>query len=112
MVDEVLGESFEGILVSDFSAAYDHYPRLKQRCWSHLLRDIHALKVWYPEDGGLERWAWGVQRLYVKGQGWAAVGGLPLSVPGTVGAGAPVAGAVPSFPGIPVGSASQAMPAD
>ena len=31
-VDEVLGESFEGILVSDFYVAYHHYPGLKQRC--------------------------------------------------------------------------------
>ena len=32
VVDEVLGESFGGILVSDFYASYDHYPGLKQRC--------------------------------------------------------------------------------
>ncbi len=72
VVDEVLGESFEGILVSDFYAAYHHYPGLKQRCWVHLLRDIHALKVCYPEDDGLVRWALGVQRLYAKGREWAA----------------------------------------
>ncbi len=53
VVDEVLGESFGGILVSDFYASYDHYPGLKQRCWAHLLRDIHKLKVLYPEDGRL-----------------------------------------------------------
>ena len=53
VVDEVLGESFEGILVSDFYASYDHYPGFKQRCWAHLLRDIHKLKVLYPEDGRL-----------------------------------------------------------
>ena len=47
VVDEVLGESpdraggrlFDGVLVSDFYAAYNHYPGLKQRCWAHLLRD-------------------------------------------------------------------------
>ena len=59
VVDEVLGESFEGILVSDFYAAYHHYPGLKQRCWAHLLRDIHALKALYPEDAVLARWAHG-----------------------------------------------------
>ena len=75
VVDQVLGESFQGILVSDFYVAYHHYPGLKQRCWAHLLRDIHALKVWYPEDGGLARWALGVQRLYAKGREWAAAGG-------------------------------------
>ena len=62
-VDEVLGDSFEGILVSDFYASYDHYPGLKQRCWAHRLRDIHKLKARYPEDGGLAQWALGVRRL-------------------------------------------------
>ena len=80
VVDEVLGESFEGILVSDFYVAYHHYPGLKQRCWAHLLRDIHALKVLYPEDGGLAQWALGVQRLYAKGREWAAAGGRPPSL--------------------------------
>ena len=75
VVDEVLGESFGGILVSDFYVAYHHYPGLKQRCWAHLLRDIHKLKVLYPEDAGLVRWARRVQRLYAKGVGWAAAGG-------------------------------------
>ena len=75
VVDEVLGESFGGILVSDFYVAYHHYPGLKQRCWAHLLRDIHKLKVLYPEDQGLAKWARGVQRLYAKAVGWAAAGG-------------------------------------
>ena len=35
VVDEVLGESSGGILVSDFYVAYHHYPGLKQRCWAH-----------------------------------------------------------------------------
>ena len=75
VVDEVLGESFGGILVSDFYVAYHHYPGLKQRCWAHLLRDIHKLKVLYPEDAGLVRWARRVQRLYAKAVGRAAAGG-------------------------------------
>ena len=41
VVDEALGESFSGVLVSDFYAAYHHYDGPKQRCWAHLLRDIH-----------------------------------------------------------------------
>ena len=51
VVDEVLDESFSGVLVSDFYAAYHHYPGLKQRCWVHLLRDIHDLKILYPKTG-------------------------------------------------------------
>ena len=77
VVDEVLGEFFEGILVSDFYVAYHHYPGLKQRCWAHLLRDIHALKALYPEDGVLARWVHGVQRLYAKAKEWAAAGRSP-----------------------------------
>ncbi len=76
VVDEVLGESFEGILVSDFYVACHHYPGLKQRCWAHLLRDIHALQALYPEDAVLARWAHGAQRLYAKAREWAA-GGRP-----------------------------------
>ena len=57
VVDEVLDPSSGGVLVSDFYAAYNHYPGLKQRCWAHLLRDIHDLKGLYPEDAKLAKWA-------------------------------------------------------
>ena len=69
VVDEVLGESSGGILVSDFYASYDHYPDLKQRCWAHLLRDIHKLKALYPEDAVLTKRAHGVRRLYDRARG-------------------------------------------
>ena len=65
VVDEALGDSFEGVLVSDFYAAYHHYPGLKQRCWVHLLRDIHDLKVLYPQDQELVRWVAAVQQIYL-----------------------------------------------
>ncbi|PKB57645.1 MAG: hypothetical protein BZY73_02130 [SAR202 cluster bacterium Casp-Chloro-G3] len=66
VVDEVLDESFSGVLVSDFYAAYNHYPGLKQRCWAHLLRDIHHLKVLYPDDAKLARWSGAVHKLYAE----------------------------------------------
>jgi transposase len=64
VVDEVLDDSFSGVLVSDFYAAYNHYPGLKQRCWAHLLRDIHNLRAVYTDDTGLAQWAAAVQQLY------------------------------------------------
>ena len=64
MVDEVLEESFSGVLVRDFYAAYNHYLGLKQRCRAHLLRDIHELRVVYPEDNELAQWAEAVHKLY------------------------------------------------
>ena len=36
----------------------------KQRCWAHLLRDIHDLRALYPEDGSLAQWADAVCQLY------------------------------------------------
>ena len=68
VVDEVLGDSFNGVLVSDFYAAYHHYPGLKQRCWAHLLRDIHDLKTNYPEDRELARWGEAVHQIYLAAQ--------------------------------------------
>jgi hypothetical protein len=66
VVDEVLDESFGGVLVSDFYAAYHHYPGVKQRCWAHLLREVHDLAVAFPEDAALARWAEAVHRLYTE----------------------------------------------
>ena len=71
VVDEVLGESFGGVLVSDFYAAYNHYPGLKQRCWAHLLRDIRELEALYPQNTSLARWARSVRRLYVRAKAGA-----------------------------------------
>ncbi len=73
VVDEALGESFSGVLVSDFYAACHHYDGPKQRCWAHpcssqgqaLLRDIHDLRTLYPKDAALARWAAAVHQLYV-----------------------------------------------
>jgi hypothetical protein len=64
MVDAVLGEEFEGVLVSDFYAAYNHYPGRKQRCWAHLLREIHELRVAHPDDTAVQQWATAVHDLF------------------------------------------------
>ena len=64
VVDEVLGDEFAGVLVSDFYAAYHHYDGPKQRCWAHLLRDIHDLRVLYADDHRLAQWADSVHQLY------------------------------------------------
>ena len=71
VVDEALGDGFAGVLVSDFYAAYHHYPGLKQRCWVHLLRDIHDLKTIYPKDRQLARWAAAVHHIYSAAKNFA-----------------------------------------
>jgi transposase len=57
MVDQVVGEEFRGVLVTDFYAAYHHYDGWKQRCWAHLLLDIHDLRTCYPDDASVQGWA-------------------------------------------------------
>lgn len=64
VVDQVLGDEFSGVLCCDFYGAYHHYTGLKQRCWVHLLRDIHDLTVAYPDDRGLVRWGKRVRAVY------------------------------------------------
>jgi transposase len=75
MVDQVLGEQFSGVLVSDFYAAYNHYAGLKQRCWAHLLREIHELQEAHPEDKALRCWAQQVHDLYAEAKAYAGPAG-------------------------------------
>ena len=92
VVDEALGESFSGVLVSDFYAAYHHYDGPKQLCWAHLLRDIHDLVALYPKDTALAQWAAAVHQLYVEARSMSRPGlshilrhddGAPLNWPGS-----------------------------
>ena len=92
VVDEALSESFSGVLVSDCYAAYHHYDGPKQRCWAHLLRDIHDLVALYPKDTALAQWAAAVHQLYVEASSMSRPGlspilrhndGAPLNWPGS-----------------------------
>jgi transposase len=72
VVRAVLGEVYEGTLVSDFYAAYNSHHGPHQRCWVHLLRDIHDLRVAHPGDAELAAWADGVHDLYLAAKQVAA----------------------------------------
>jgi transposase len=72
VVDEALGPTFAGVLVSDFYAAYHHYLGPHQRCWAHLLRDIHDLTEVYPADPSLASWAAVVLALYREGKDFSS----------------------------------------
>lgn len=72
-VVEGMLEGFGGTLVSDFYAAYSVYMGLHQRCWPHLLRDIHELRQLHPEDEELQRWAHQVHGLYERAKLYAGL---------------------------------------
>jgi hypothetical protein len=70
VVDAVLGEAFCGVIGCDFYAACHHYAGRKQRCWAHLLRDLHDLTHLYPQDACLTTWAAAVHTLVQEARAW------------------------------------------
>jgi transposase len=68
----LVGAEYDGVTVSDFYTAYDQLDGLHQRCWAHLLRDIHELRTQHPDDAGLATWADAVQVLYRRAIAWDA----------------------------------------
>jgi transposase len=70
VVEEVLGEEFDGILISDFYGGYNIYAGFHQRCWVHLLRDMHKLTSDNPEDKELACWAAAVYAMYKEACTW------------------------------------------
>jgi hypothetical protein len=72
VVQEVLGDPYEGVLVSDFYAGYHCHAGPHQRCWAHLLRDIHDLRAAHPDDGEVAAWAEAVHALYLEAKQVAA----------------------------------------
>lgn len=66
MAEWLLGPNFTGVLVTDFFASYNFYQGLHQRCWAHLLREIHTLVLSHPTDVRVGRWARAVHRVYLR----------------------------------------------
>jgi hypothetical protein len=71
VVKQLLRETFEGVLGSDFFASYNIYQGYHQRCWVHLLRDGHDLKALYPEDGTVRQWFTELKALYERTRAYA-----------------------------------------
>lgn len=78
VIERTLGESYEGVLGSDFCPAYNKIDSKKQRCWTHLLRWFRELKEKYPQKQKIRyfenrmkrffRWGLKLQDLYEKGE--------------------------------------------
>jgi transposase len=57
-------------LVSDFYAGYNDYAGPQQRCWIHLVRDLHTLKEEHPDHPAVLSWARSVRSLYDDALAW------------------------------------------
>lgn len=88
VVREILGvdgEKFEGVLTTDFYAAYNEYSGFHQRCWVHYLRDIKNLKNEYPEDKLLKKWSKDICQIYERAKQYTGPpGNIPVGLKETM----------------------------
>lgn len=60
----LLGEDYQGILVSDFYGGYSYYRGPHQRCWVHYLRDLKALAQEHPDDPVVRAFSDSVRQIF------------------------------------------------
>jgi hypothetical protein len=77
VVKRILGGRFDGHLVSDFYCGYNAYAGKHQRCWVHLLRDLHALKEAQADGAVVVAWAQSVRALYDQAHSWLQTQAAP-----------------------------------
>lgn len=70
VAQRILGADWRGWLVTDFYAAYNLIPGRHQRCWTHLLRDLHALKEEHAANAEVQSWVKAVRKLYDDACAW------------------------------------------
>jgi hypothetical protein len=74
VLERLLGLSAEkrptACLVSDFYAGYNDYAGPQQRCWVHLLRDLHLLKEEQGDQPAVLLWGRSVRALYDDARLW------------------------------------------
>lgn len=84
VVEEVVGtdsDKFNGVLTTDFYAAYNTYAGFHQRCWVHYLRDIHELKKNYKKHPPLNKWAKQVKQIYEEAKAYTGPDpNLPIGI--------------------------------
>jgi transposase len=66
VVEDIMGQASNTTMVSDFYGAYNRHRGVHQRCWAHLLRDIHDLRTHYPDDAEVQAWGQAVHALYLE----------------------------------------------
>lgn len=77
IAQRILGAHWRGWLVTDFYAAYNLIPGRHQRCWVHLLRDLHDLRLAQAANPAVSQWATDVRQLYDDAQAWLAAHPTP-----------------------------------
>lgn len=60
----LIGEAYEGVVVSDFYCGYSPLLCRHQRCWVHFLRELRKLKEDYPDNQSVRTLAKKIKRVY------------------------------------------------
>lgn len=68
VVDDVLGKSYGGVLVTDFYGAYNKIDCMKQKCWAHILRELRELAEKYPKDEDIKYYLARMKRFFYRGK--------------------------------------------
>jgi len=71
----LLGEDFCGVVVCDGYKGYDPLACQLQRCWVHLLRHGHEIKVRSPDAVAAHAWVDGVRAIYDEAKARVAAPG-------------------------------------
>jgi transposase len=79
VLEGVVGDAYEGVLVSDFYSAYTAYAGRHQYCWAHLLRDVDELVARHREDALVRGWADRLHALYQQARALAAADAAPAA---------------------------------
>jgi transposase len=72
VAEEVLGEAFAGRVVCDCYVGYNRLRQEKQRCWAHLLRDLHTLKEEHADEPEVLTWVKGIRGLYEEAKAFSS----------------------------------------
>ncbi len=64
VVVEILGDDYNGVTVQDFYPSYDKAPGMKQKCWSHLIRDARDLAEKKKPPPDAKEFHEGLQQIY------------------------------------------------
>ncbi|MFZ2602812.1 MAG: IS66 family transposase [Candidatus Omnitrophota bacterium] len=65
VVEEIIGDKYNGTLISDFLSAYNKIPaRNKQRCLIHIMRDLDKVKAYWHDDKEVMRYCERLQKIF------------------------------------------------
>ena len=63
----ILGETFDGVLITEFYGGYNAIDCVKQKCWVHLLRELRELKEKHKGDKEIVSFARRLKTFFHRG---------------------------------------------